>query len=138
MTRLPDWQTRLSKFLLEHARDAFAYGSWDCCLWVASAVNEMTGVDIAEKYRGKYQGEKSAMSMCFAETGSANFADLVVKVAEEFGMAEVKPPYAQRGDMALTKQCLGLVNLNGVEIIVLDDQGMRTVPLTEAVRAWRV
>lgn len=139
MTRRQDWQSRLGAFLALHMKDPFAWGSWDCALWTASAIAEMTGVDIAEKYRGQYSGEKSAMSLCFHETGgSADLGDMVAKVTAEFGMPEVKPPFAQRGDMALTKQCLGLVSLNGVEIIVLDDQGMRTVPLTEAIRVWRV
>ena len=52
MTRLPDWQARLTDYLRVVARRGFAYGRHDCCTFTAGCVAAMTGVDPMRGFRG--------------------------------------------------------------------------------------
>jgi hypothetical protein len=49
MIRLPNWQSSLERFFRAHAADRSMYGSWDCCLFVCSAIEAMTGIGAVGK-----------------------------------------------------------------------------------------
>ena len=133
MTRKPDWQSLLEAFLEEHRLDAFEYGRWDCCLFVCDAVNVMTGVDPAARFRGTYHTFEQSRMMT---RGSVRAT--VAATCAENGMEEVPVTLARRGDVALVKRSLGLVALNGREVILTSSKGLWRVPLSMAARAWRV
>ena len=137
MTRKPDWQALLDAFLAEHQFDSFQYGRWDCCLFVCDAVFVMTGVDPAAAYRGTYASRAEARK---AACGSVQAT--VEAVCAEHGMDETAVPFARRGDVALVgrrRDCsLGIVALNGREIVLTSSAGLWRVPLGTAVRAWHV
>lgn len=138
MQRYPDWQSRLDRFLVANRARAFVWGSWDCCLWVASAIEAMTGVDIADAFRGKYTDQATANAVCQTACGSAALADMAAYVAKEHALAEVSPLHAQRGDMILTTGAtLGLVGLNSM-LWVLAEAGLQMVDYRHIQRAWRV
>ena len=138
MTRYPDWQSRLHAFHRDHHNTPFAWGQWDCCLWVASAIEAMTGVDIAAKWRGTYSTSMGAEKACLTECGDRTVAAMVAHVAKLNNMPEVPPLFAQRGDMVLTSECLGLVALTGQHVIVLPESGLSLVDSSHIRRAWRV
>lgn len=50
--RRDDWRARLSAFIADRRDDPFAWGSRDCCLFAADAVEAMTGADFAVRFRG--------------------------------------------------------------------------------------
>jgi hypothetical protein len=135
LSRLPCWQCSLSKFLFLNSDRHFAYGSFDCCLFVCDAIQAMTGTDIAARFRGAYSSLKEARKY-----GSVR--KIVEQVTAEFAMPEVSILHAQRGDAALVKRrhsyVLGLVDLNGRQIVVLSGNGLMRIPVREASRAWRV
>lgn len=139
MTRYPDWQSRLHRFFQANLNRPFEWGSWDCCLFVADAILAMTGTDIASAWRGKYSDEKGAVALV---GGAGSWPDrlsrLAAQVALEHGMAEVAPLFAQRGDMVVTTQCLGLVGFTGQHVLVIPESGFAAVGLEQIVRAWRV
>ena len=139
MTRYSDWHGRLDKFLIANRTTPFAWGTWDCSLWVASAIEAMTGVDIAADYRGTYSTQTGAAKVCIAACGKPDIASMAEFVAQQNGMKEVPPLMAQRGDMVLTtQQCMGIVALTGHQVMVIPESGFQLVDLAEIVRAWRV
>jgi hypothetical protein len=142
MTRRPDWQARLDSFLREHQQHPFAYGSWDCCLWVSSAIQAMTGVDPARAFRRHYSSRGEALTLIKTVTGSSSVEAIVAQTAKELWMPEIPIPFAQRGDVVLVKRArdysLGLIALNGREVIVCRARGLCRISLSHALRAWRV
>jgi hypothetical protein len=131
MTRKPDWQSLLDAFLNEHQFDEFEYGRWDCCLFVCAALKVMTGVDPASRYRGAYSSRATARRL-------GPVPKIVTAVCAELGLEECPVLRAQRGDIALVKKSLGLVALNGREILLVSSKGLWRAPLSMAVRAWHV
>jgi hypothetical protein len=142
MTRLPDWQARLDSFLRAHVHDRFAYGSWDCCLFVCDAIREMTGVDPAQDFRGKYQSRKQAYALIRDSSGAGSVQAVTASIAAKFHMPEIPVRRAQYGDLVLIERpndySLGLIALNWSEIIACRARGLSRISLNHAVRAWRV
>jgi hypothetical protein len=142
MTRLPDWQTRLDNFLRIHAHDPFVYGSWDCCMFVSSAIHQMTGVDPAHDFRDNYSSRGEAYRSIKAATGAASVRAIVACITAKLHMTEIAISYAQRGDVVLIKRArdysLGLVSMNGREIIVCRARGLSRIPLARGLCAWHV
>ena len=60
MTRLKDWEQRLSRLILDSLERPFEWGQHDCALWISNAVLAMTGSDPAEHYRGTYSTARGA------------------------------------------------------------------------------
>jgi hypothetical protein len=142
MTRRPDWQARLDRFLTANAQRPFAYGSWDCCLWVCSAIQEMTGVDPAEDFRNNYRTRDEAYRLIKARTGARSLQMIVASITAKLQMPEIPVLSAQRGDVVLLKRprdySLGLIAMNGRHIIVSQERGLRPVSLNHATKAWHV
>jgi len=59
--RLPDWRPRLVSFVNSVRARPFAYGTHDCALFAAGAVEAMTGVDLAKDWRGAYSSLKEGL-----------------------------------------------------------------------------
>ena len=142
MERRSDWQRALDEFLRAHETRRFEYGHWDCCLFVCDAIVEMTGTDLAASYRGKYATRAGAMRAIADQLGVASVEMVAKNAAAVHGMPEVPVGRAQRGDMVLMKRgrdfALGLVALNGMEVIVTSKQGLWRLPLSCAVKVWHV
>lgn len=142
MTRLHDWQARLDSFLHVHAHDPFVYGSWDCCLFVCDAILEMTGIDPAQDYRDNYKSRGEAYRLIKAATGSKSLQTIVANITAKLQMAKIPVLCAQRGDVVLIKRArdysLGLIALNGREIVACRAHGLCRISLSHATRAWRV
>jgi hypothetical protein len=142
MIRLPNWQSSLERFFLAHTTDRFVYGSWDCCLFVCSAIEAMTGIDPAASFRGNYRTQAEAMNAVRAYAGTASIRALARKVTAEFGMQPVPLPLVRRGDLVLFKRArgysLGILSLNGIDVTALGAKGYFHVPLSAAQSGWRV
>src|SRR5258708_4686376 len=63
MKRLEDWVVRLEAFIKERTAQPFKWGSQDCCLFAADAIEAITGVDLAADFRGKYSGAETAKAV---------------------------------------------------------------------------
>ena len=135
MRRYDDWPARLGAFLARHQYEPFAYGRWDCCLFVAAAIEAMTGVDPAASVRGTYSSARGARRY-----GSVVAA--VEAVTASYGMPETSVLKARRGDVALaagiTGGSLGLVALDGRDVLLVSSNGLWRVPVLSAIRAWSV
>ena len=142
MQRRPDWQGVLDEFLRANRNRPFEYGMWDCCLFVCDAIAAMTGVDLATYYRGKYSTRTGALHAIGEQLGTASIQAVAANAAAAHQMPEVPVPHAHRGDMVLVAcgrdYSVGLIALNGRDVIVTSRRGLWRLPLSRAVRAWQV
>ena len=141
LLRKADWQTALDRFLVSQRAAPFRYGGLDCCLFVCDAILAMTGVDVAAPFRGAYASRRQAFRAIERYAGRASVEAVAEHVCAQFGMPEVTPRTAQRGDVVLLARrhdySLGLIDLTG-RLAVPTTQGYLQVPLLHGCRAWRV
>ena len=140
--RIPNWPELLVEYLDRRKDERFQWGVMDCCTFACDWVEEITGVDPMAELRHKYSGPITAQKAMirFTESGDG-LAACAQKLAFKYGFNEVKPSEAQRGDVVLidfgSALALGIVgpdhHLHGA-----GPQGIVTVPLEAALRAWRI
>ena len=58
--RTINWESRLNDYIDKCRSRSFAWGEWDCGLFVADCIQIILGVDFAAEYRGRYDTEKRA------------------------------------------------------------------------------
>jgi len=131
--RHPDWQQRLTDYLRAHHARPFAWGRWDCALFVAGGVRAMTGRDPMRGLRG-YRTLREGLRKAQA----AGLEDHVAAVADRF--PEIHPAFAGPGDIAVVpgEPGLALGIVQGAQIYVVGERGLGLMLLTEARRAFRV
>jgi hypothetical protein len=142
LVRLWDWPSRLDVFLEGSRSKWFAYGLLDCGLFTCDAVLAMTGRDMADWVRGRYRNRTEALHLVREHVGSTSVMALVEKVCGDHQMPEVDPLRMQRGDVALIRRgsgySMGIMDLNGREIVTPAKVGLAWVPLARIARGWRV
>ncbi|TAG28565.1 MAG: hypothetical protein EAZ40_03420 [Rhodobacterales bacterium] len=133
-TRLPDWRPRLVAYLASVSSQPFAYGTHDCALFAAGAVDAMTGHAIAAEYRGLYGSLKEGLKLMRRE-GLADHVALLRHLFEE-----VPTAFAMVGDIAVIGEvgtpALGI--FEGEQILVLREGGLGLMPRAAATLAFRV
>jgi hypothetical protein len=134
LERRPDWRARLLAYGRAAARERFAYGVHDCALFAARAVQAMTGDDLHFAWAGRYTSRRGGLRVLRA----AGFDDHVALVASL--LPECPVLRARVGDVAVVEgddgAALGIVI--GEAIWVLRPEGLGSVPLSSASRAFRV
>ena len=144
--RLPDWRPRLVAYLARITATPFAYGTHDCALFAAGAVEAMTGEDLAAPYRGRYGSLKGGLK-CLAKAGAADHVALIRARCDQ-----IAPAFAAVGDIAVIgpeaaisagtsrvapgPAALGI--FEGEHIVVLREEGLGFVPRATATLAFRV
>ena len=130
--RLADWQTRLERFIAAHVDARFRYGTWDCCLFVAGAIEAITGQDLAGPFRGTYRSRRQA------RIAHGRVREIAEHVFHNF--LPVPILCAQRGDVVLVNysghDLLGILSLNGRSILAVSRRGYVFLNLDLAVKAW--
>lgn len=107
-SRAPDWEERLSVYLDRVIEEPFKWGSHDCALFAAGAVNAMTGTDPAADLRGTYDDRVTA-ALALKERA----AGTLLKTAVAWFGSPKHPAFAQRGDLVMKDRttlgvCVGL------------------------------
>jgi len=133
--RRPDWRARLEEYLPRVASQPFRPGRHDCALFVAGAVEAMTGEDPAAAWRGAYRSLAAGRDALQA-AGFPDHVALVASVCEE-----IPPALASVGDIAVLPgdgegAALGLVQ--GAAVYVLRPGGLALVNRLHIERAFRV
>lgn len=130
-SRRPDWRPRLVAYVEEVRALPFAYGTHDCALFVAGAVEVMTGFDAATGFRDRYDSLNGGLKLLT----KGDHVALLGRLLEEVPVA-----FAQVGDIAVIGQvgirALGL--FEGEMILVLRDEGLGHMPRSAATQAFRV
>lgn len=134
LTRLADWRARLVAYLAAVARAPYRPGRHDCALFVAGAVEAMTGRALVPELHG-YKTLKQGRAR-LADLGIADLSDLAAR-----HFAEVKPILAHEGDIAILRdrrgrEALGLVQ--GVYVYGVGRRGLELAPRAAIERAFRV
>lgn len=130
--RIDGWESRLLYALQENRK--FEWGACDCCLFAADIVRGISGVDPAEKFRGKYKSKRGADRII------SRLGGLRAAISAQLG-DEIIPNLAMRGDVVLLnnagREVVGVVNLSG-QISAMGETGVVTLPINDAICAWRV
>lgn len=137
--RLPNWEEKLGKYIASMERKDFRYGVLDCCRFAAGAVEAIAGKNLMEEVP-RYFGVQEARRLLKSLGGLEMAAETITL---GFGLREVEPLKAQRGDMVLAylasgRPCMGVVSPNGWHCIFPALHGLARIPLRECARAWRV
>ena len=131
LTRLPDWEARLSAFVAERVAMPFEWGVNDCGLFAAGVIDAVTGEDFGKPWRGKYKTEAGA-AKALKRRG---FDDVTGPVTQAVG-EPVAPAFARRGDIVSEGQNLGVMWAGGA--LFLSEGGLVLFRGLAFVRAWRV
>ena len=136
LTRLTDWSIRLDRFIDLYRNRPFVWGENDCCLFAMNCVEEVTGQDLADPYRG-YKNQKEALRLLNRCGGVAGIADAV---AEKHNIPEIPPANARRGDVCLFDIGRGdTLGIRAGEFIYAPGyRGLIEFPISQALRAWRI
>lgn len=133
MKRFPDWSPRLFAFIESRRTLPHAYGTNDCCLFCADAIQVMTGKDLASGIRGTY-ADKAGADAILAEHGGLE-AFVTSILGEPLG-----PLCARQGDVAMihTRHGDAIGICEGNHIAVPGDVEQILFPLAKALKSWRV
>lgn len=135
MSRRSDWQLQLMQYVATRAREPVDLNAPVCTDFVAGAVMAMTDDTRLTPWIGQY----ATVTAGLKALRRAGYADHVEFVAAHFD--EVPVALAEPGDIAVVPvpgdlAALGIVQ--GAAIYVQSNQGVGAVPLTAAVRTFRV
>lgn len=139
MRRFEDWEARLDRFIRESASKPFAWGAFDCCIFIADAVLAMTGTDLALPYRKRYESARGAAILGRPHRGIRH---LIAEEMELHGSPLVSAAFAQRGDIALLERGagakLGLVSLDSRAVLAAGQAGVVRLPRHLIAGAYRI
>lgn len=144
MTRYPDWALKLEAAFLHNRNRPFEWGKHDCALFACNVIQVMTGKDLAFDFRGKYTTELGAARAIREFNGGSGDLDLLAeKVCAKYGMEEIPPVFAQRGDVVIalsadSQKALCIVGLCGRLAYGAGPDGLTRLPMASWIRAWRV
>ena len=128
------WKANLRSYLAAQADAPFAFGSVDCGAFAGGAVEAMTGDNPHAAVAGKYKTMAGALR-ALKRLGHEDHIAYAASVLDE-----IDPLYAQFGDVAVVDSpegpALGVVI--GAHIEIRTPEGRGVVPLTDAVRAFRI
>ena len=132
--RLPDWDQRLEAFIRAEANLPFDGAQRHCGWFAADAVRAMTGVDLAQRWRGRHKTIAGALR-ALRRAGLRDHLDLASQ-----SLPEIAPSFAHRGDvMAVAaggNMALGV--LMGEYICFRGRDGLVLQNRMTAVRAFKV
>lgn len=133
MDRHADWLAALTEFIEARRATPHAWGTNDCCVFVADAVQAMTGVDPAAEYRG-YSTEKQALAILKKAGGME--ALFTAHFGNPVGILQ-----ARRGDIVLGDATDGTPAVGiclGNVVAYVAEQGLQFHPLASQRLAWKV
>jgi hypothetical protein len=135
----PAWVEALHHFFDRAQTYAFSYGTHDCCLFVAEAIEVMTGHDLMAHYRGRYNSVAS-IEQIVAEEKATCLTVLIRRELHAHGWEVKLRAFATRGDVALLENgALVVLAMDGRHVIGMDiEHGTRCVPLAQAVKICEI
>lgn len=130
--RLPDWHARLIALIEARRYHPFGWGDMDCCLWVADAVQAMTGRDPASDVRADYSTARGAQAVLL-KVGGLDGAG--ARCGDSIGRL-----FAAVGDVGIVNDGARdvLAVCTGEHWMVTTKTGLGTLPYESVRSAWRV
>ena len=132
MRRFDDWPTRLNAAIA--APFSFQWGKTDCALRACHVAQAITGVDLAERYAGRYSTPLGAARV-IRRAGFDTLAELVADALPEIPTAR-----ARRGDLVVidTQDGDALGVAMPPHCLAAGPNAWRVLPLGAAVRAFKI
>ncbi len=132
--RVENWPAILNEYVQKAAGSKFTWGEVDCCLFAADFVNDITGVDHAKRFRGKYKTPKGAAG-ALKRIGKGAVAETVSSM-----LSKIPVLMAQRGDVVAYKSDVGdaLGICLGEHSLFLGPEGSVFVKTADCFAAWKV
>jgi hypothetical protein len=127
MNRVSDWEMRLSEYIASKRSVIFEWGVEDCCTFSAGAVEALTGVDPVPEYRGAYSTALQSARVLDGKT---------MEEVLDSKFDEVPIGFAQRGDLVLMDDCVGVVA--GDYAWFISEVGLERVKRGLWEKAWGV
>lgn len=139
MIRVKNWRNQLYDFIEIHRKLPFIWGRNDCCLFACTAVQAMTGIDIASDFRGKYSSGREALAV-LQKLGYASVEDVANKKASEYGIEEIPLQFTKFGDVLLQHGPFGsqLGLCINTHIAVPGPEGIEIMMKNSVLKAWRI
>lgn len=133
LTRVPDWELRLSELVTQRLGAPFTWGENDCVLFAADCIEAMTGIDPAAQWRGQWASQGEAVR-AIARAGGLQAA------VSALALAEVPRLFAQRGDLVLHRRegTDALAICVGGQLAAPSETGLLFFGLDQGVMAWRI
>lgn len=141
--RLPDWEPRIAAYLDACAKRPFVFGSHDCALFAAGAVEALTGEDFGAPFRGRYSTVRGYKRALTAAGYSSIEGPFTAALGEPVGAL-----MARRGDIVTDGESMGVMWTAGTPVGLFVgggtadaaeyEVGLVTLPVRQIVRAWRV
>ncbi len=129
----------LAEFLKPYRSQEFETGVNDCALFISDWAKALTGLDLAVRFRGKYNSDLGSARL-IKKLGYAGLEDLVCSEFDRIGKRRQKPMLAQRGDIVWVngakERLCGIVGATGILVLGID--GLITLPISKAAIAWEV
>jgi hypothetical protein len=102
----------------------------------------MTGVALGRWFTGRYRTKRESLALMKEYCGKPSLFLFISKLMAEHGLASVPALSAQRGDLVLVPQnrdsFVGILDLNGRDVLSVGEHGTRRVPVNIKCRAWRI
>lgn len=144
LQRREDWPERLADLIAARLHAPFSWGANDCALFAADAVRAVTGVDLADHFRGRYTDESGARQMglngASRHLATGDFEAALRDMASLYLDGEIAPALARRGDIVLIEHAAGysLAVCDGAVAFAPGRRGLLPVPRVQWRAAWRV
>lgn len=139
MRRFENWPELLARFLAERNNMPFEWGRNDCTLFAADCVWSLTGIDPVPDLRGTYTTALGAQRAIADVFGSPSLEVATMNMAARWGVEEIPPLMAQRGDVVLHpndgRPCLAISV--GRQCAAPSEAGLAQLTMRPARRAWR-
>tara|TARA_E500000318_G_scaffold72972_1_gene67575 strand:- start:736 stop:1149 length:414 start_codon:yes stop_codon:yes gene_type:complete len=133
MIRLNNWQSSFSKWIERAHGMAFEWGSWDCGIFVVTAIQAQTGIKV---YEPMWEDERSAVDLMTRAGSLKIFHDTL----EQFDCLPCHPNEARDGDPLLLRQgkrLIGAIKYRG-GAIAPGKCGIEQLPISQAEYAWHL
>lgn len=140
MKKLQDWVSRFEKVVLDAENKEFDWVEHNCFTFASQCFEAITGQSLVAE-APKITSKRKALSIMSKYDG---IEGCLLAVAEIFGLAEVSPLFAKRGDPVLVEldgeQLFATVDLTGRGVLVIRDDGLGLIrlELSEIKRAWSI
>ena len=134
--RLPNWPEAFAAALAHVQNTPFEWGKNDCCLFACNVVEAITGTDLAGPFRG-YKNRAEAFKVI---KGYGGIGKLAESVAQKYGIPEIEPLKARRGDVCLFNngngETLGICR--GDLVLAPSKEKLDGLPVSKVLRAWEI
>ena len=133
MTMKHNWQLKLIKYIQHNKHRPFKWGDFDCCLFSADAVLIMTGIDFAEKFRGRYTTKRGA-TQALKKYGKGTLKETIQQL---LGNPQKGINY-KRGDICLvdSEQGIAIGIFMNEEVWTTGIHGLINLPETSIIQFW--